>query len=51
MLGTGMLAKPAPPEIVDAKRQLLLAMGGIAPMANVANKLNELYGKALEHAP
>jgi hypothetical protein len=51
MLGTGMLAKPAPPEIVDAKRQLLLAMGGIAPMANVANKLNELYGEALKDAP
>jgi hypothetical protein len=50
MLGTGILAKPAPAEITDVKRQLRLALAGILPMENLANKLNELYSRALKGA-
>lgn len=51
MLGTAILAKPVPAEIADVKRQLRLALGGIVPMDNLANKLDELYSKALTAAP
>jgi hypothetical protein len=51
MLGTGIVAKPAPAEIVDARRQLRLALGGIVPMESVANKLDELYANALKAGP
>ena len=51
MLGESMRAKPTPTEVEDVKRQLRLAVGGIVIMENIANKLNELYSKALSDAP
>jgi hypothetical protein len=51
MLGTSLLAKPTPTEVEDVKRQLRLALGGIAIMENLANGLNERYSKALTDAP
>ena len=51
MLGESMRGKPTPTEVEDVKRQLRLAVGGIVIMENIANKLNELYSKALYDAP
>jgi len=51
MLGTSLLAKPTPTEVDDVKRQLRLALGGLAIMENLANALNERYSRALKDAP
>lgn len=51
MLGTGMLAKPAPAEIEDVKRQLRLALGGLLEVERFATILNQRYAEALKEAP
>jgi hypothetical protein len=50
-LGTSLLTKPTPTEIEDVKRQLRLALGGLAIIENLANGLNERYSRVLKDAP
>jgi len=50
-LGTSLLTKPTPTEVEDVKRQLRLALGGLAIMENLANALNERYTRVLKDAP
>jgi len=47
LLGGALLESPSPAEVEEARRQLRVAIAGLAIMENIATKLNELYSRAL----